>query len=419
MGTTKKRVIDLKIEFDQKVEPDNPRVNEEAVLIALKYPGDLTINQITSIYSYLKNGDDIKKGWGYVRDPRGIDYLRYANASLKLGDRADCVGGGDCDDFAILMAALVESVGGTTRIILARNTTTGGHAYTEVYLGRINDPNNQVGEIIDWLKENFDTDKIFTHIDSNTKDVWLNLDWGPDEKGYSHPGGPFYQGDGHIVICIRDIYEKETLNLPLISKGWTLYRQGKYDDAIKAYDEAIRLDPNLASAWNEKGKVLFMQRLYDSAIQAYDEAISLDPNFAMAWFNKGFALNAIEKFDEAIQAYNEAIRLDPNYKVAWYNKGETLGNQGKYDEAIKAYDEAIRLDPMYFAPWEGKGISLKNVGEYEEAIKAFDEAIRLYPNSLGSWSNKAIVLAVLGRNDESNATFAKFKEITNMRDTLN
>lgn len=182
MGTTKKRVIDLKIEFDAKVEPDNPRVNEEAVLIALKYPGDLTINQIASIYSFLKNGDDIKKGWGYVRDPRGIDYLRYANASLKLGDRANCVGGGDCDDFAILMAALVESVGGTTRIILARNTTTGGHAYTEVYLGRINDPNNQVGEIIDWLKENFNTDKIYTHIDSNTKDVWLNLDGGQTKQ---------------------------------------------------------------------------------------------------------------------------------------------------------------------------------------------------------------------------------------------
>ena len=125
-------------------------------------------------------------------------------------------GGGDCDDFAILMSALVESIGGTTRIILARNNSTGGHAYTEVYLGRINnsDSGGQVEAIIDWLKEKLDADKIYTHIDTDTKDVWLNLDWGPDEKGSAHPGGPFYQGDKHIVLCIRDAFSRTPLRLP-------------------------------------------------------------------------------------------------------------------------------------------------------------------------------------------------------------
>jgi transglutaminase-like putative cysteine protease len=192
-GTVEKNVSDLKKTLDAAVEPDNPRVREEALVLALMYPGDLTVDQICSIYSYLKNGDSSKKGWGYVRDPRGLDYFNYANASLKAGDRANCVGGGDCDDFAILMAALVESVGGTTRIILARNNTTGGHAYTEVYLGNLDASNSQVEDIISWLKEKFDTDKIYTHIDTDTKDVWLNLDWGADEKGNAHPGGPFYQ----------------------------------------------------------------------------------------------------------------------------------------------------------------------------------------------------------------------------------
>jgi len=216
-GATDKQVGELKKAFDAAVEPDNSRVHEEAVVLALKYPGDLTIDQIASIYSYLKTGDGSKKGWGYVRDPRGIDYFNYANASLKLGDRANCVGGGDCDDFAILMSALVESIGGTTRIILARNNTTGGHAYAEVYLGRLNVPNSQVEDIIIWLKQEFDTNKIYTHIDTDTKDVWLNLDWGADEKGNTHPGGPFFQGDKHIVLCIRDKFEKTPLKLPVKS----------------------------------------------------------------------------------------------------------------------------------------------------------------------------------------------------------
>ena len=85
--------------------------------------------------------------------------------------------------------------------------------------------------------------------------------------------------------------------------------QGKYDEAIKAYDEAIRLDPNLAEAWNNKGNALYSQGKYDEAIKAYDEAIRLDPNFADAWCNKGNALDDKGKYDEAIKAYDEAIRL--------------------------------------------------------------------------------------------------------------
>lgn len=218
-STTDKQVGELKKTLDARVEPDNSLVRDEALVLALKYPGDLTIDQITSICSYLKNGDASIKGWGYVRDPRGLDYFSYANQTLRDGERANCVGGGDCDDYAILMAALIESVGGTTRIILARNSTTGGHAYTEVYLGNLNDKNNQVDEIIDWLKQKFDTDKIYTHIDTNTKNVWLNLDWGPDERGNTHPGGPFYQGDKHIVLRIRDSFVKTPLKLPEISNN--------------------------------------------------------------------------------------------------------------------------------------------------------------------------------------------------------
>ncbi|MDD4651256.1 MAG: transglutaminase domain-containing protein [Methanothrix sp.] len=213
-GTAEKNAGDLKRALDARVEPDNSRVRDEAVVLALKYPGEKTIEQIASIYSYLKNGDSSKKGWGYVSDPRGIDYFMFANQTLKNGDRANCAGGGDCDDFAILMSALVESVGGTTRIILARSSSIGGHAYTEVYLGNLSAQNNQVEGIINWLKEKFGTDRIYTHIDTDTKDVWLNLDWGADDKGNAHPGGPFFQGDKHIVLCIRDAFQRTPLRLP-------------------------------------------------------------------------------------------------------------------------------------------------------------------------------------------------------------
>jgi len=212
-GKLEKEVGDLKDELNRKVEPDYRRIRDDAAILASKYPGDLRIEQICEIYIYLKYGDSDRSGWRYVRDPRGIDSWNYANESLKIGDKAECVGLGDCDDFAILMAAFVESIGGATRIILANNNSTGGHAYTEVYLGCLDDPDSQVEDIIEWLRQEY-TGKIYGHLDTDTKETWLNLDWGQDEKGNAHPGGPLFQGDKHYVLRIREEYNLVPLRIP-------------------------------------------------------------------------------------------------------------------------------------------------------------------------------------------------------------
>jgi tetratricopeptide (TPR) repeat protein len=95
----------------------------------------------------------------------------------------------------------------------------------------------------------------------------------------------------------------------LFSEGNSLYRQGKYDEAIKTYDEVIRLDPNLEEAWNNKGVALDDQGKYDEAIKAYDEAIRLDPNLEEAWNNKGNALEVVGKTTEANAAFVKAKEL--------------------------------------------------------------------------------------------------------------
>ncbi|GEM_PF-588614 len=215
-GTTVKKAEELRKLFDSRVEPDNSKVHEEAIHIGISHPGDYTIEQVSAIFSYLMKGDNHKNGWSYVRDPRGVNNFFYANETLTQGENADpeCVGGGGCADFAILMSALMESIGGTTRIVLASNNTTGGHAYAEVYLGQLNDPNSQVDGVVNWLKQDFETDKIFVNINTSTKEVWLNLDWWADEKGNPHPGGPFFTGDKNIVLYIRENYPKVPLRLP-------------------------------------------------------------------------------------------------------------------------------------------------------------------------------------------------------------
>ena len=186
-----------------------------------------------------------------------------------------------------------------------------------------------------------------------------------------------------------------------INKGNALYGLGKYDEAIKAYDQAISINPQFAEAWYNKGNALYGLGKYDEAIKAYDQAISINPQFAEAWNNKGNALRDLGKYDEAIKAYDQAISINPQYAEAWSNKGNALRDLGKHDEAIKAYDRAISINPQYAEAWYNKGNALKALRKYDEAIKAYDQAISINPQDADIWYNKGNALKALRKYDEA------------------
>lgn len=117
---------------------------------------------------------EVKKRWNYVNDPKGREYIASASESLQHFS-------GDCDDHAILMAALIRAIGGTPRII-----HTGGHLYPEMLIGTKADLENVIYLIKEVLfKDESKGKEINYHIDERGQ-IWLNLDYTA-----KYPGGPF------------------------------------------------------------------------------------------------------------------------------------------------------------------------------------------------------------------------------------
>ena len=159
-----------------------------------------------------------------------------------------------------------------------------------------------------------------------------------------------------------------------LSKGMALAQLNKHDDALKWYNKVIN---HIFNLYYYKGKSLANLSRYKEAIACFDEAVKLDPKHAAAFNNKGNSLAALGMHEKAIACYNDAIRLDPDDAAAYHNKGNSLAALGKHEEAIACYNDAIRLDPKHAAAFNNKGNSLAALGMHEKAIACYSDAARL------------------------------------------
>ncbi|MCJ7444801.1 MAG: tetratricopeptide repeat protein [Methanotrichaceae archaeon] len=95
------------------------------------------------------------------------------------------------------------------------------------------------------------------------------------------------------ILCVSAL--GQTTSWDWMIKGSDLHSQGKFDEAIQAYDKALELDPNNTGALNLKGLDLVKLGKHDEAIAAYDKAIELDPNNESIYrINKDYVLTAKE-----------------------------------------------------------------------------------------------------------------------------
>jgi len=130
-----------------------------------------------------------------------------------------------------------------------------------------------------------------------------------------------------------------------INYGAALRNLERYDEAIEAYDRAIRLDDKRADAYFNKGRALQALGRLDDAASAYETAIALDPSDARAWVNLGTVQKDLEQFDEALGSFERATRIDPNLAAPYANTGSIMFDRGLFKIAMVYIRRALELDP--------------------------------------------------------------------------
>ena len=180
-------------------------------------------------------------------------------------------------------------------------------------------------------------------------------------------------------------------------RGNEKYLMRNYQDAIGAYDEAIRLQPDFANAYVNRGLAKEKLGQHESAIMDYSSAIKIDPTLAGAYNNRGSAKRKLGQYFLALEDLSTAIQLDPRYVKAYVNRGNAKNSLGHPNEALEDFNTALALDPDSAEAYNNRGVAKAALMQLPDAIKDFDTAIELNPELANAYYSRGVAKYIIGR----------------------
>ncbi|NCQ98869.1 MAG: serine protease, partial [Microcystis aeruginosa L211-101] len=181
-----------------------------------------------------------------------------------------------------------------------------------------------------------------------------------------------------------------------IERGGQLHRLGRYEEAIKAFDEAIKQNEseNVYLAWYGKGLALGYLDKYQPAIEAFQQAINTLPKrenlkkfHSSILQEQSVGYRYLENYEQALTVINQAISLFPNNPNSYNEKLVVLIKLNRYDEGLAAINQAINLAPR--AAWYGnRGNLYSDLQKYELALSDYSKAIEINPNFAEAYGNR-------------------------------
>jgi len=221
----------------------------------------------------------------------------------------------------------------------------------------------------------------------------------------------------------------------------------KFDDSKRLLDEAVRLHPDFTVAHEVAGDLLFAQGLVAAAVKAYEQALRLDPT------NSG-ALTKIERAQELIKVaeketppggevpgegrvmafadeiskaeqftkngdskraediFRSILKRDPNHVEAARLLAKIAAEKKRFGDAEIFLRHAVEFAPDYARLWVDLANVLRELGRSDEALECAEKVLELAPDTAESHMLYAGVLGALGRYGDAIASYQKTLEIS-------
>ncbi|HEX4320530.1 MAG TPA: tetratricopeptide repeat protein [Acidobacteriaceae bacterium] len=161
------------------------------------------------------------------------------------------------------------------------------------------------------------------------------------------------------------------------------YDAHQYDAAIGHFQEAIKLDPAMARAYDNLGLCYYYENQNAQAIESYNKAIELDrgSQHPSAWpyLNLAITQQFLGQPANAQANLQEALRLDPSFAQAHFQLGTVLEDLDQLNNAVVELREAARLNPAYPEPHLVLARIYHRLGQQQAAQDEAEAYKRLHP----------------------------------------
>ena len=159
----------------------------------------------------------------------------------------------------------------------------------------------------------------------------------------------------------------------LVEQGKEFYRSDQDEKAADAFEQAIKLDPNLPEAhfrlglaYAALGKEHEAEESYKKAVEKYKKYLENNKDDAEAHYDLGQAYAGLHLYSEAVREYRQAIHLKDDDSDMYYDLGTALTKLAQYDEASAAFSKALEIDPENYRAQD----ALEEAREGVQRIKA-------------------------------------------------
>lgn len=162
-------------------------------------------------------------------------------------------------------------------------------------------------------------------------------------------------------------------------KGYVYKELGDTTRAKSSFQTTIEVNPDHYEAYMELGSLYAFQG-NPLALEYFNSALDLKPKSAEAFYHKGMFLQAGSKYDEARNTYQKLLQADPNNVLAYYNLGYLhLTEYLNFDTAALYFDSVLTVQPDYVEAMYNKGLAYEEMELYGEAETAYRNALSINP----------------------------------------
>ncbi|KAG9305778.1 hypothetical protein G9A89_001066 [Geosiphon pyriformis] len=219
---------------------------------------------------------------------------------------------------------------------------------------------------------------IISYLKSTDKDEKAddNIEQESSEKKLA----PYLINKDDTVLENDTVYEAD--GDAFFKRGQKLLRGHKYPEAQTAFRKAIELGcSHMAEAHEMRGTFVYLQGDTEDALKDYNRAILLNPQIPGPYIKRATIFMEQGNISDALHDFEEATKVNPKNPNIYYHRGQVHFITGNFQEAIKDYEQSIAINGDFLLSYIQLAVAQYKIGAIEDSIEAFEQSLKKFPQS--------------------------------------